>query len=211
MTGFRVAPGGAQAHFGVTPDLATLAKILAGGMPGGAVVGRKDILDYLDFDVAKAKGREKIAHQGTYNANPVSAAAGIETLRIVAESDACARANAYGAELRRRLNDVLEGERVPWAVFGSFSGFYFYLNAKREALSPRGFDPLARDPLELVRNPPELAQKLRLAMLLGGVDLNGRPGGLISATHGEAELAATTAALAQAIALLRADGELPSA
>ena len=211
VTGFRVAPGGAQAHFGVTPDLATLAKILAGGMPGGAVAGRKDILDYLDFDVAKAKGREKIAHQGTYNANPVSAAAGIETLRIVAESDACARANAYGAELRRRLNDVLEGERVPWAVFGSFSGFYFYLNAKREALSPRGFDPLARDPLELVRNPPELAQKLRLAMLLGGVDLNGRPGGLISATHGEAELAATTAALAQAIALLRADGELPSA
>ncbi|MFI5024155.1 MAG: aspartate aminotransferase family protein [Alphaproteobacteria bacterium] len=211
VTGFRVAPGGAQAHFGVTPDLATLAKILAGGMPGGAVVGRKDILDYLDFDVAKAKGREKIAHQGTYNANPVSAAAGIETLRIVAESDACARANAYGAELRRRLNDVLEGERVPWAVFGSFSGFYFFLNAKREALSPHAFDPLARDPLELVRNPPELAQKLRLAMLLGGVDLNGRPGGLVSATHGEAELAATTAALAKAISLLRADGELPSA
>ena len=210
VTGFRVAPGGAQAHFGITPDLATFAKILAGGLPGGAVAGRKDILDDLDFEVAKAKGREKIAHQGTYNANPVSAAAGVAALGIVATSDACASANEFGAELRRRLNAVIEAERVPWAVFGSFSGFYFFLGNAGEPISPRTFDPLARDPLALVRNPPGLAQKLRLAMLLGGVDLNGRPGGIVSATHGEAELEATTAALAGAIKLLRSDGELPA-
>ena len=48
ITGFRVSPGGAQAHYGVTPDLTALAKILAGGLPGGAVVGRRDILDDLD-------------------------------------------------------------------------------------------------------------------------------------------------------------------
>ncbi|MFI4989079.1 MAG: aminotransferase class III-fold pyridoxal phosphate-dependent enzyme, partial [Alphaproteobacteria bacterium] len=216
VTGFRVAPGGAQAYFGVTPDLATFAKILAGGLPGGAVVGRKEILDDLDFEVAKAKGREKIGHQGTFNANPVSASAGIETLRIVETTDACARANAYGAELRRRLNEVLAAERLPWAVFGSFSGFYFFLNGQNQngegrPVEPGRFDPLAYDPLELVRNPPELARKLRLAMLLGGVDLNGRPGGLVSATHGDAELMETVAALKGAIALLRADGELPAA
>jgi len=210
VTGFRVAPGGAQAHFRVTPDLATFAKILAGGLPGGAVAGRKDVLDDLDFDVAKEKGREKISHQGTYNANPVSAAAGLAALEIVATSDACARANAYSETLRRRLNELLESERVPWAVFGSFSGFYFFLNGAGEAISPKSFDPLQCDPLKLVRNPPALAQKLRLAMLLGGVDLNGRPGGIVSASHGEAELEATVAALAGAIQRLRSDGELPA-
>ena len=76
VTGFRVAPGGAQAHYDVTPDLATFAKIIAGGLPGGCVAGREDIIEWLDFDVAKKKGFEKIGHQGTYNANPVSAAAG---------------------------------------------------------------------------------------------------------------------------------------
>ena len=89
VTGFRVAPGGAQAEYGIRPDLTTLAKIMAGGLPGGAVAGRKDILDLLDFEVARAAGREKIAHQGTYNANPLSAAAGIATLQIVATGDAC--------------------------------------------------------------------------------------------------------------------------
>src|SRR5579863_7412129 len=62
VTGFRVSSGGAQKHFGITPDLTALAKILAGGLPGGAICGRRDILDELDFDVAARKGREKIAH-----------------------------------------------------------------------------------------------------------------------------------------------------
>ena len=70
VTGFRVSPGGAQSHAGVTPDLATFAKIVAGGLPGGCVAGRKDLLDHLDFDETAAKGVEKVAHQGTYNANP---------------------------------------------------------------------------------------------------------------------------------------------
>ena len=98
-TGFRVSPGGAQAQYGIRPDLTTLAKILAGGLPGGAVTGRKDILDLLDFQVTKASDREKISHQGTFNANPLSAAAGIAALEIVGTTDACARANRYGDDV----------------------------------------------------------------------------------------------------------------
>ena len=56
VTGFRVAPGGAQGHFGITPDLTTLAKIVAGGMPGGAVAGRADVLAALDFAASAAAG-----------------------------------------------------------------------------------------------------------------------------------------------------------
>ena len=124
VTGFRVSPGGAQGEFGITPDLSTFAKILAGGLPGGALAGRKDLLDCLDFEVTTAEGREKIGHQGTYNANPVSAAAGTEMLRIVGSSDACARANDFGERLRIALNEVLLEEDVPWAAYGTFSGFH---------------------------------------------------------------------------------------
>ncbi|MGH7093520.1 MAG: aspartate aminotransferase family protein, partial [Stellaceae bacterium] len=128
VNGFRVSPGGAQAEYGIRPDLTTLAKILAGGLPGGAVTGRKDILDLLDFEVTKGAGKEKINHPGTFNANPLSAAAGIATLRIVAETDACARANAFGATLRQRLNEVFEEEKMPWAVYGTFSSIELFTN-----------------------------------------------------------------------------------
>ena len=59
VTGFRVSPGGAQTAFDVRPDLSSFAKIVAGGLPGAAVAGRKDILDQLDFAVSRHIGREK--------------------------------------------------------------------------------------------------------------------------------------------------------
>ena len=143
VTGFRCSPGGAQQALGITPELTTLAKILAGGLPGGAVAGRRDILDLLDFKRTKAAGIEKIAHPGTFNANPVSAAAGVATLEILSATDACARANAYGATLRQRMNEVLEDERVAWAVHGSYSGFHVYTNPENADITPATFDPVA--------------------------------------------------------------------
>ena len=102
ITGFRVSRGGAQAAFGVRPDLSTFAKIVAGGLPGAAVAGRRDILDLLDFAATEAAGREKINHPGTFNANPVSAAAGIACLTELAETDANDVAAVRAAELRGR-------------------------------------------------------------------------------------------------------------
>jgi glutamate-1-semialdehyde 2,1-aminomutase len=209
VTGFRVAPGGAQAHYGVTPDLTTLAKIMAGGLPGGAVAGRKDILDLLDFQITKASEREKINHPGTFNANPLSAAAGVAALEIVGTTDACARANRYGEELRRRLNEVFEEERVPWAVYGTFSMFHIFTNPDHATITPTRFDPLDHPAESLAGNRQASAvHKLRLAMMLGGVDLSGSPGGLASATHGDAELDDTVKALQNAIRLLRQEGEI---
>ena len=116
--------------------MTTLAKIVSGGLPGGAVAGRKDILDWLDFKVTKAAGKEKIAHPGTFNANPVSAAAGIATLEILASTDACARANAFGEEVRAKMNAVLEEEGVKWAVHGSYSGIHIYTNPEGADIVP---------------------------------------------------------------------------
>lgn len=208
VTGFRVSPGGAQARFGITPDLTSLAKILAGGLPGGALVGRKDILDALDFDAAPAAGREKIQHQGTFNANPVSAAAGAATLHLVATTDACERANAYGDALRRDLNGLFAGEGVSWAAYGTFSGFHIFTNPKGREVDPQAFDAGAVSYEELKGFSPELVRKLRLALLVNGVDIPNRPGGIISASHGDRERAETVDAFRKAIAMLREDGDL---
>ena len=209
VTGFRVAPGGAQSVYGIRPDLTTLAKIVAGGLPGAAVTGRKDILDLLDFGVTKAADREKIAHQGTFNANPLSAAAGIAALKVVGTSDACARANRYGETLRWRLNEVFEEEHVPWAAYGTFSMLQIFTNPDRVAVTPTSFDPLAQ-PVESLTGKSQagLVQKFRLAMMVNGVDFNGSPGGLVSATHGEAELEDTVAALRKSIRMLKQEGEI---
>lgn len=210
VTGFRVSPGGAQQFYGVTPDLTTLAKILAGGMPGGAVAGRRAILEELDFKATAARQREKIAHPGTYNANPVSAAAGIAALSIIAGSDVCARANAYGEKLRAALNEELARAGAPWAVYGGFSGFHLFLNAKGRRIDPRRFDPLAVDYRELTANPKALAQRFRLALLVNGIDFNGKLSGVVSAAHGEADLARTVEGFRAALALMKAEEELPA-
>src|SRR3546814_11318035 len=85
-----------------TDTLFPYTTLFRSGLPGGAVCGRKAILDHLDFDFATAKGFEKIGHQGIFNANPMSAAAGIATLEIVAETDVCERANAHADKLDRK-------------------------------------------------------------------------------------------------------------
>ena len=205
VTGFRVSPGGAQAHFDVRPDLTTLAKILAGGLPGAAVVGNREILDALDFDAAPASGREKIQHQGTYNANPISAAAGAAALSIIETTDACQQANAYGERLRDRLNQLFTEKDVPWAAYGTFSGFHIFTNSNNLNINPEAFDPTVIDWQELKNNPAGLSHKLRLAMLINGVDITGWPGGTISAVHTDADLEQTVDAFRESISMLRAE------
>ncbi len=210
VTGFRVSPCGAQAVYKITPDLTSLAKILAGGLPGGAVAGRREILDELDFRATAAKQREKIAHPGTYNANPVSAAAGIAALGIIGTTDACARANDYGQKMRAALNEELARVGASWAVYGDYSGFHMFLNAKGRRIDPTRFDPLKVDYRELTANPKPLAQKFRLALLVNGIDFNGKLSGVVSATHGEAELERTVAGFRAALQLMKAEEELPA-
>jgi glutamate-1-semialdehyde 2,1-aminomutase len=208
VTGFRVSSGGAQTAFGVRPDLSSFAKIVAGGLPGAAVAGRKDILDQLDFAVAQRTGREKIQHPGTFNANPVSAAAGTAALTVIAETDACEHASRAAAVLRASLNGVLEEEAVPWAVYGTYSGFHTFLNPRGARIQPSAFDPTVLTLDDLKSQSKELVNKLRLALLVNGIDVNGRIGGFLSATHTEADITHTADGFRQAIRMLKQEGEL---
>ena len=119
VTGFRVSPGGAQARYGVIPDLTTMAKIVAGGMPGGAVAGRAEIVDMLAFrDDPDWNTKKRIAHQGTFNANPMAAAAATTCLNLIATQPINARANAMALRLKKGLNDLLSRMEIPGCISG---------------------------------------------------------------------------------------------
>src|SRR5205807_3837100 len=100
-------------------DLTTLAKVLAGGLPGGCLAGRADVLAALEF----RPGKPKMKHPGTFNANPLSAAAGVAALRIVATGEPSRRANDLGRLLRQKLNALFAERGFDWLAYGSFSGF----------------------------------------------------------------------------------------
>jgi glutamate-1-semialdehyde 2,1-aminomutase len=212
ITGFRWSMGGAQKAFGVTPDLTILAKIVAGGLPGGAVAGKREILDYIDFAESAAKKREKIAHPGTYNANPLSAAAAIAALTLVRDEDLAEKANRTAAELRKAMRQVMVEEGVSWGIYGDSSTFKIYPNPSGEQFDPATFDPLKFGFAKLkASRAPALAGKIRMGLMTHGVDIMSGPAGFVSATHGSSELDRTVDALRKTVRALRAERELKAA
>jgi len=209
ITGFRWSRGGAQGRYGITPDLCILAKIVAGGLPGGAVAGRADIMSQLDAAAAKTAGREKIGHQGTFNSNPLCAAAAVATLSIVERDDASGKAERTAGEIREGMRAILVEEQIPWGVYGETSAFLIFQNPGRLDIDPATFDPLALGfkGLKGARN-PGLAYRLRIAMLANGVDIMGAPGGLVSAVHGPREVGHTLEAFRTAVRWLKAEGDV---
>ena len=199
ITGFRVHPGGAQGHYGVTPDLTTLAKILAGGLPGGCLAGRADILAGLEF----RPGKPKMKHPGTFNANPLSAAAGVATLRLVAGGEPCRRANETGRLLRRRLNDLFAERGDGWVAYGEFSAVKLLPGYQGPRPEGDEFIPCG-GALEKLNGPKDtrLIHTFRQGMLLHGVDLMGL-GGMTTAAHTEADVDQTVTAVAGALDLIR--------
>jgi glutamate-1-semialdehyde 2,1-aminomutase len=199
ITGFRVSPGGAQGHYGVMPDLTTLAKILAGGLPGGCVAGRADVLAGLEF----RPGKPKMKHPGTFNANPLSAAAGIATLQIVAEGETCRKANEVARQIRQKLNGLFAERNYPWIAYGEFSAFRLLPDYRGPRSAGDGFVPYngAMDRLDGPR-PPGLTHAFRQGMLLHGVDLFGLSG-MTTAAHTDADVEKTVDAVAATVELLQ--------
>jgi glutamate-1-semialdehyde 2,1-aminomutase len=120
MTGFRVALGGAQALYGVRPDLTTLGKIIGGGMPVGAFGGRRDIMERL-------APLGPIYQAGTLSGNPVAMIAGLTTLELVSAPGFHQRLQAMTDVLVRRLEESASGAGIALAtnhVCGMF-GFFF--------------------------------------------------------------------------------------
>src|SRR5207248_860141 len=169
ITGFRVSAGGAQEAYGITPDMTTMAKILAGGLPGGAVGGKAEIIEHIAFS---HDGGERISHPGTYNANPLPSAAGSTCLEIIADGQPQPPASETAAELARRMNATLREESVIGAVYGQASMLHIALGMETQPDDGYGWGWHAR-PGPAPRISGDVMVSLRRGMLNEGVDLMG--------------------------------------
>ena len=176
MTGFRVALGGAQARFGIRPDLTTLGKVIGGGLPVAAVGGRRDIMERI-------APLGPVYQAGTLSGNPIAVAAGLATLKIVSSVQEKVEATT------RSLVDGLAAEAKKAHVkfsaqsIGSMFGIYF-----REA-PPASF-------AQVMQCDRERFNRFFHEMLMRGVYLapSAYEAGFVSAAHGKEEIEATLAA-----------------
>ncbi len=203
ITGFRLAPGGAQEFFNLRADLCTFAKVLAGGLTGGAVTGPAEIMDILAFTSDSKRNRfGKFSHPGTYNANPLSAAAGIAMLTEIKTGEPSRLANANCAYLIDGFNQAFKETGITGFAYGEGSMFHFAfgLTGYAEKKDFANWEPL-------MQIPGQIAGPFRQAMLLNGVDMTGQ-GGWLSAVHTKTDLDITLEAFTKALALLKAEGVL---
>ena len=207
VTGFRLAPGGAQEYFGVTADLTCLAKAVAGGLPGAALVGRADILDTVAFSGNASRDRTKrVADQGTYSGTPLIAAAGVAALEVLKTGDVQRHCNALGDRIRAGMQRVLDERGIVGCVYGASSIFRIFLGADAKEL---GLHDYAMDEARLDRGMGPLAAKLHLAMLINGVDLNrGSMIGWLNGAMTDADIDRIVDAFDRSLLRVRRDGAL---
>ena len=121
ITGFRLAPGGGQQYYGVTPDITVLGKILGGGFPIGAFCGRREIMKRIDTLLYE---RPHFSfHGGTFTANPISMTAGLTTLKLLEDGQLIDKLNRVGEKIRDQLRKIFEANSVDAQVTGVGSLF----------------------------------------------------------------------------------------
>ena len=192
MTGFRVAPGGAQALYGVRPDLTTLGKVIGGGMPVGAFGGRGDIMDRIAPD-------GPVYQAGTLSGNPIAMTAGLTTLEIVGEAGFHERLSATTTRLVEGLRERAATAGVAVAtnhVCGMF-GLFFTDTAKINGFA----DVMACD--------TERFARFFHAMLAEGVYLapSAFEAGFVSSAHNDENLETTFRAAERAFGVVAAQAQ----
>ena len=187
MTGFRVALGGAQELFGVTPDLTTLGKVIGGGLPVGAFGGRRDIMRAI-------APLGPVYQAGTLSGNPVAVAAGLATLRLIQAAGYFDRLAATTRALCTGLTGAAQEHHVAFSAtsVGGMFGIFF------RPTPPESF-------AEVLQCDRESFGRFFHAMLVAGIYLapSAYEAGFVSSAHGEAEIARTISAAKKAFAELR--------
>ena len=121
ITGFRLAPGGAQQYYGVKADVTVFGKVLGGGFPIGAFCGSKKIMERLD-SLLYERPRYSF-HGGTFTANPITMTAGLATLKILEDGQLINQLNKLGDKIREQLREIFEANAVCVQVTGASSLF----------------------------------------------------------------------------------------
>ena len=191
VTGFRDAPGGWQSIVGVRPDMTVLGKCVAGGIPAGAMVGRADIMEALN---PKAPQERRIAHTGTWNANPLVCSAGVAACKLYQSGEPQRKARQVADYLRLKGNRLLKDRNISGRFYGR-SIVHFYLGPI-DYEPPDDTMPPTRD-IKRIMNPAGAAMRARLCLQLfqhGIATFDGRCF-ILSAAHTRDDVDQTIAAL----------------
>jgi glutamate-1-semialdehyde 2,1-aminomutase len=185
---FRVASGGAQELYSVTPDLTAFGKIIGGGMPVGAFGGRRDLMKVYDPTVS---GGARVAHAGTFNANPMTVVAG-ESVLLALTPPVFRRLAELGEGLRKRLRGALEQAGVTAQVTGVASLFGIHFT-----------DRPIRNYRDVVAGDAEMTRAVFTGMLNEGVLLQTSCAGSLGVMTTEREIDALVEALGRVAARVR--------
>jgi glutamate-1-semialdehyde 2,1-aminomutase len=189
VTGFRLALGGAQERFGVTPDLASYGKIVGGGGPLGCVAGKAALIDCTD---PAKKGRPDYAYiNGTLHGNPIAAVAGLATLKVLSAPGFYDGFHSQCDRFRDAFQGALDAAGLPARVTGKYS-FWQFLFADKEPANQ----------LEVVASDLNRSKDLDLALLRNGVYVLPNVRRFFSAAHDERDLEDTLSALRAASAAI---------
>ncbi|MEM2947232.1 MAG: glutamate-1-semialdehyde 2,1-aminomutase [Candidatus Bathyarchaeia archaeon] len=129
ITGFRLAPGGAQQYYGILPDITVLGKILGGGFPVGAFCGRREIMERLNPLLYERPHHS--FHGGTFCANPITMAAGLAVLKALEDGIIISKLNRTGEKVREILREIFEAKGVNVRVTGVGSIFNTHFTSKQ--------------------------------------------------------------------------------
>jgi glutamate-1-semialdehyde 2,1-aminomutase len=207
VTGFRDAPGGAQERYGVTPDMSTLGKILAGGYPGGAVAGKKEYMSMLEFNVEGRRDFRRISHPGTFNANPLSAAAGNACLGLILEGKVHPEINRKGEYLRKGLNDVIEDNGVNGLAWGTTDSIiYVGIGIDEEDLEVSNIESFIKFQRKREAN-QKIMRVLEKALINRGIHPMGSRF-ILSIAHSERDINVTIGMFNEALRDLKSEGLL---
>ena len=202
VTGFRDHPGGFQAMVGVTPDLSSFGKIVSGGLPGGVLVGRADILAPFSLDAPKDK---RVMHSGTWNGNPMTCAAGIACLNIVKTGEPQKKANEMAAEMRRKANMQIREKGIDAWLYGR-SITHLYLGPIEKEPADETQPPT--DDVDHIMGMLPAKERLCIHLLHRGVATLSARVFVMSAVHTEADVDKTVSALIDSLVAMKAEGAL---
>ena len=189
MTGFRVALGGAQAHYGITPDLSTFGKIIGGGMPVGAFGGKREIMEQIS-------PLGPVYQAGTLSGNPLAMAAGLTTLRLISRPGFHDELTTYTTRMLQGLQERADAAGIPFVTTQAGAAMFGLYFTGADAIVT--FD-------DVMTSDAERFKRFFHLMLDAGVYLapSAFEAGFTSIAHGETELKLTLDAAERAFAALK--------
>jgi glutamate-1-semialdehyde 2,1-aminomutase len=206
ITGFRCSAGGLQKAVGVTPDLTMLGKAIAGGVGGvGAIVGRANVMNMLDFKTSEWNRYRRVCHTGTWNGNPLVCAVGIATLKILATGEPQRYAEKMTSRLREGMQFIMEKRGVRGCVYGNFSGFFVYVGEC--SLQGKCDRKVCKNTYKTISD--DLTRSILKNLALNGVHVSGHlgPCGYVSSAHDDEDIDKTIEAFDNTILTILSENE----